>query len=78
MVAGTQAQPTWPSTDASTGWSALTATWAEIDRLENNDFSGSDVPLGLPAFGLSFNTFYLPGATGRPATRLFGDLTYSA
>ncbi len=31
--------------------------WAEIDRLENNDFSGNDVPLGLPP-GLSFNTFY--------------------
>lgn len=29
----------------------------DIDRLENNDFSGNNVPLNLPA-PLSFNTFY--------------------
>ena len=31
--------------------------FADIHRLENNDFSGNDAPLGLPP-GLSFNTFY--------------------
>lgn len=30
---------------------------ADIERLENNDFSGNDIPLGLPP-SLSFNTFY--------------------
>ena len=30
---------------------------ADIERLENNDFSGNDAPLGLPP-GLSFDTFY--------------------
>lgn len=49
---------------------------AEIDRLENNDFSGSDVPLGLPAFGLSFNTFYFQ-ANRTTSYAAFGDLTYA-
>lgn len=31
--------------------------YADISRLENNDFSGNDAPLGLPP-GLSFNPFY--------------------
>jgi iron complex outermembrane recepter protein len=49
--------------------------WAEIDRLENNDFSGNDVPLGLPAFGLSFNTFYYQ-RNRTTSYALFSDLSF--
>jgi iron complex outermembrane recepter protein len=48
--------------------------WAQIDRLENNDFSGNDAPLGLPAF-LSFNTFYFQH-NRTTSNALFGQLTY--
>lgn len=48
---------------------------ADIERLENNDFSGNDAPLGLPPF-LSFNTFYFQeNKTTNHA--LFGQVTRS-
>jgi iron complex outermembrane recepter protein len=48
--------------------------WAQIDRLENNDFSGNDAPLGLPPF-LSFNTFYFQH-NRTTSNAVFGQLTY--
>jgi iron complex outermembrane recepter protein len=57
-------------------WMAgLYGYWAEIDRLENNDFSGNDVPLGLPAFGLSFNTFYFQ-RNRTTSNAMFGELSF--
>lgn len=50
--------------------------WADIDRLENNDFSGNDVPLGLPAFGLSFDTFYFQ-RNRTTSYAMFSDLSYA-
>jgi len=49
--------------------------WADIDRLENNDFSGNDMPLGLPP-GLSFNTFYFQ-RNRTTSNAVFGDLNYA-
>jgi iron complex outermembrane recepter protein len=49
--------------------------WADIDRLENNDFSGNDIPLGLPAFGLSFNTFYFQ-RNRTTSHAVFSELTW--
>jgi len=47
--------------------------FADIDRLENNDFSGNDAPLGLPP-SLSFNPFYFQrNETANHA--VFGQLT---
>lgn len=49
--------------------------YADIDRLENNDFSGNDAPLGLPP-SLSFNPFYFQrNETTNHA--VFGQLTRS-
>lgn len=49
--------------------------YADIDRLENNDFSGNDIPLGLPSF-LSFNTFYFQ-SNKTTNHALFGQATRS-
>ena len=49
--------------------------YADIDRLENNDFSGNDVPLELPP-PLSFNPFYFQ-SNKTTNHAVFGQVTRS-